>query len=144
MTELPYFLEVALKDPIIKSILTNGNFSKVDFKPIEHKEILKNWYQFINFKIDKWIFKSVEIIISPNGISINLLSNDEAYFDNSILYFDTDGIQYEKEPYLDLDNGLELREFRKKIGRFHLLNRDVNVAVLKSSAYGCIIKLGFY
>ncbi|MFC3364647.1 hypothetical protein ACFOG5_15835 [Pedobacter fastidiosus] len=96
-------------------------------------------YTFRNVSIDDIDFKSIYIKISSEAIFVNLLTNYTAIYDDSMKFFGRNGISHQKEPYID--NGRELEEYRKKLGKFTILNKTANVSVLKSDAYGCIIKL---
>ncbi|GGH24086.1 hypothetical protein [Mucilaginibacter phyllosphaerae] len=142
MHDLPLFLRFVESNEIIKKIITNRDFSNINFKNLDFIKEWDNQYVFKNFLVGEVKFTSIRIIITPDNIAVSMLSTDIKYFDEPLTYFDREGIFYEKEPYLI--NGHELREFRRKIGSFTLFNMTAKLSLLKSALYGCIIKIGFY
>jgi hypothetical protein len=141
MSDKSQFLKALESYDLINSVLTYNSFDKVNLNQLDYTKQWDNQYTFNNLQIGENHFKSVEIGITLGDIWISLLSTDTIYFDNALYFFGTEGISHEKEPYI-IDNK-EVKEYRRKLGYLTLFNRNARISILKSDAYGCIIKISF-
>lgn len=143
--QAPYFIQQIERNQadIIKSILLTGDFSKVDFSKLEYTKQFDNCYIFKNIPFDgQSIFKSMDVYVTPYGLSVDLISDKPDYFDNPVYYFGTEGILYPESSYTLEDK--EYTVYKRQLGKFTLFDKQVKISVLKSEMYGCKIMLGFY
>lgn len=132
-------LENIASNRLVTSAIRDQVLFEKDFVELAYEKHWENMYTFKNILIGNIDFKSIYIKISTDGIFVNLLTKDTTLYDDSMKYFGTDGISHQKEPYID--NNRKLEEYRKKLGKFPILDKIANVSVLKSEAYGCVLKL---
>jgi hypothetical protein len=136
------FFDLIENHELIKNIVENKGFENVDFKNRFYIKHFDNSFSFENIIFGNDIIGTLSIIIAPETIEITMITSNINYFDNPIDYFGIEGVQHEKEPYQK--GGMQVREFRRKVGSFTIFNKTFRISVLKSDAYGCIIKLGCY
>jgi hypothetical protein len=133
------FSRLIESNELIKSVIINNGFLKIDFSQLDYTKEWDNQYIFKNIHLNEYTFKAIEVQVTPENIWLSLLSDNTVFFENPMLFFDNEGIKHEKEPYII--DGKEIKEFRRKLGSIILFNRSARVSVLKSDLYGCIIKL---
>jgi len=135
------FLNQLNNNRLLSGVIVNRNFSNIGFSSFDYTRHWDDHYSFKDIQIGDFIFKNLEIRISPNGIFITFLSDDTAFYDTPILFFETEGITVEQEPFIDKET--EVKEFRRKLGAFTICGKLARISVLKSETYGSMIKVSF-
>ncbi len=136
---MPPFFRLIENQPIIKNVLMKNNFLDVDFSSMEYTKEWEEQYVFNNIWIGEFLFNKIRVNALDKSVWITLLTQNFDFFDNPIFFFGKEGILYEKPPYSDGEK--EVKEYARKIGSFDLHNRTVRIMLLKSDAYGVVIKL---
>ncbi|MBZ4192652.1 hypothetical protein [Niabella beijingensis] len=127
------------QNKLVKSVIDHMGFSKVNFAEYRHKKEWDDQYTFYDCSFGDYFFDRLNIHVVNDNIWLTLYTKQKTYFDDSKRFFGVDGMTYEKEPYVS-ENG-PIREFKKKLGRFNMFGKEMRIVILKSDAYGCIIRI---
>jgi hypothetical protein len=136
-----HFLELLSEQPLIKSVILNLDFAKIDFTGLDFRKVGVDTYTFKDINVADYSFRSVRISISSRISVIELLTNDTAFFDDPIFYFNQEGFAHETEPIIEGDKSHI--DYRRKMRAFEICGKEARLSIYKSSAYGCVINLVF-
>lgn len=139
MEENGYFLTLLQEQPFIKSVIENLDFSKIDLKNLEFNREDEDTYNFKNISVGEHQFINVKVSIRRELTSIKMVTEENAFFDEPLLYFNQEGFAHEIEPLLV--NNVPISNMKRKLRTFYMAGRAVDLLIYKSDAYGCIIKL---
>ena len=143
MEKLPYFFNLLQNNSLIFNAVTNKKLSDNDLYGFDYTRKDKNVVTLKNFVLDEYDqFNEVFILMSDFGVLIDFITEDTKYFEDAMLYFNTNAVARSKPAYVIDQKIFTVKG--KQINKFDIFSRTVHGAVMVSECYGCKIMTGFY
>ena len=143
MEELPYFFNLLKNNRLIYTAVTNGKLSDNDLLEFDHTRKDKNAVTLKNFVLNEHEqFNEVVILMSGFGVLIEFITHDTKYFENALLYFNTDAVARSKPAYITNQQTFAVKG--KRISKFDIFLGTVHGVVMQSDLYGCKIMASFH
>ncbi|EHQ30780.1 hypothetical protein [Mucilaginibacter paludis] len=143
MKELPYFFNLLKNNNLISNAVNNRKLSDDDLAGLDYTRKDKNAVTVKNFILDEYDqFTEVFILMSEFGVLVDFITHDTKYFENAMLYFNTNAVARRKRGYIAEQKALQVTA--KQINKFDIFSVTVHGAVMISEFYGCKIMTGFY